>query len=243
MKLLNIIKLILVIFLLTNCSNEVSEDIQTKNEENSEIDENIKENSNKISTDENIEKTLENSEIYGNFNWVIIPGISFGEILINSTEDDLVNIYSEDNVTTDDINEGEGSFRIATILFGNTSNETIIFWKDESKNPEKIIINQEGSDWIINSNIKIGTTLDELVEINNSDFTLTGFAWDYGGTILSWENGNLEEFEGIIIRLSGDFENLSGEEQKQISGDFELRSDNEILKKMNCKISEIVFYF
>jgi len=235
MKVLNIITLIIVIFFLTNCSNETQVNIQTDNIENEESLQSIE--------DTNAHDTDENLEIEENYNWVIVPDVSFGDILANNEYVGLYKIYSRENVTNDSVHVGEGFYQEASILFKDTPNEATVFWQEEYEYPEKIVINKENSDWIINNNIKVGTTLDELIELNNGVFNLTGFAWDYGGTVLSWEGGNLEEMGSIIIRLSGDYEKLGGEEQKQISGDIQLWSDNEILEKIDLKVSEIVFYF
>jgi hypothetical protein len=50
----------------------------------------------------------------------------------------------------------------------------------------------EGCRWRTREGIGIGTRLSSLEVLNEGPFVLTGFEWDYSGTVISWEGGALE---------------------------------------------------
>jgi hypothetical protein len=47
--------------------------------------------------------------------------------------------------------------------------------------------------------LKIGMSLDKLVQLNSKPITFYGFEWDDGGTIISFNNGLLSDLKGKII--------------------------------------------
>lgn len=185
--------------------------------------------------------------------WICIPGIQVGPITSLTSEKDLIRIYGRENITRDTI-FAEGLFTLATFLFPNTKNELKISWKDTINfaQPDWIHITKTNTDWKTDNNISIGTSLKELEKINEKHFTITGFGWDYGGTVVNWNGGKLEKNhtkptaidQQFIVRLSDlGQEELLDSEQSELSGDKEILTSNKTLQKLNPGVQEIIIIF
>ncbi len=78
---------------------------------------------------------------------------------------------------------------------------------------------------------------------------LSGFGWDYSGTVYSWENGALsKDFEGhgrVILRLDTDLvpPNLPQSDYDHVSGDGSFSSSNPAMQKINPRVYEILWSF
>jgi hypothetical protein len=200
-------------------------------------------------TDSEIVDTI--NKISTSTNFIIVSGVSFGDILPTSSEKDLIQIFGEENVIRDSIHIGEGYYEIGTTVFKNSPNEISIIWNDSKnvKSPSYITVKGSNSNWVTNQGIQIGTSLKQLETINGGPFTMTGFAWDYAGTIIEWKNGKLAAIAGesndkMLIRL-GEYENLkiTPEEYQQLIGDIAFESSNKLLQKMNPIVYQMVFGF
>jgi hypothetical protein len=197
-------------------------------------------------------QTENTTQVKDSANWICIPGIQVGEIKANTSEKDLIRIYGKKNVAQDSVSLGEGYYEKGTVVFKGTKNEVQITWKDSLNlaNPEVIYIRQPNTEWKTKEGITIGTTLKELEKINGTAFFMLGFAWDYSGTIISWNHGKLEdkmvkpEDQKLTIRLDEEGEvKLTEAEYHYLSGDKEFYSSNTILQKLNPKVREILIGF
>jgi hypothetical protein len=76
---------------------------------------------------------------------------------------------------------------------------------------------------------------------------LTGFAWDYSGTVTSWEEGSLDSDlqapGGVVLRLGAPMDKLTEAESREVQGDGEFSSHHPIMKKLNPRVYEIVWSF
>jgi len=189
--------------------------------------------------------------------WFIDPDGNSGKITKTTTQADLKRIFGEQNVQDRDVNLGEGYFEKGTALFSGEPQKFIeILWKDAEGNrfPKMILVSgiQEGnyageSLWKTTYGIGLGTSLKDLEKINRCPFRLAGFAWDYGGTILSWAGGLLEKDFGsngdkkVFIRLSED--NSHSADARQVLGDREFSSGHPAMQTINPHIYQMVFVF
>lgn len=168
-----------------------------------------------------------------------------------TSEADLIKIYGSQNVRSKDIHLGEGVVEPGTVIFPDESNKTAEFlWKNAARKQglRRIRISGQKSTWKVGPGITLGTSLKEVEKINGKPFLLAGFGWDYAGTVMSWENGGLEkEFTAngrVILRLEKSAEEISkivsSEETKSVMGDQSFRSDNEVMRKINPQVYEII---
>lgn len=179
----------------------------------------------------------------------IIPGERAGPITAETSEQDLIQLYGQNQVFWREIDLGEGVSEFGTVIFPHDpQRKAEILWQGEERRyPYSVAIHGDQSIWTLPDNIVLGTHLQELERLNGGPFLLTGFGWDYGGTITSWEGGRLgglfEQGSGIALRLGGDTSMLSVKELARVSGDVEYRSDDPLMQTVNPKVIEIVVFF
>ena len=181
--------------------------------------------------------------------WLIVPGVRVGAITRTASELDLIRAYGHGNVRTGDIELGEGVRERGTVVFPDEPiKRAAVLWKDLSNNqmPERIQITGSKTLWKTAQGITLGTSLRELERLNGRPFVLTGFGWDYGGTIISWERGALARAFAtggrIILRLrppSG----LTQGALRPVTGDREFRSNHVTMQRLNPRIYQMIIEF
>ena len=184
--------------------------------------------------------------------WLIVPGAKVGHITAKTSEADLIRIYGKTNVQNEEISVGEGFTEPGAVIYPDDPSKTIqIIWKDQNRRqfPDSIRISSEKKSlWRTTQGISIGTTLKELEKINGKPFSLAGYGWDYGGTVLSWEKGRLEnEFERngrVILRLSPrETSSVSEKEFQSVEGEKGFSSKNKVMQQLNPFVWEIIVTF
>ena len=106
---------------------------------------------------------------------------------------------------------GEGQYDPGTIVYPTFPEKRMdIFWKwseGGGRVPSMIRWDGEKTLWHTEQGITLGTRLKELERLNGGPFTLTGFDWDYGGTVTNWNGGKLaEQIPDMILRLTPDYD-------------------------------------
>lgn len=187
--------------------------------------------------------------------WLIVPGKGFGAITGDSTEAQLVEVFGRDNVKAEEIFAGDGETELGTVVYPEDPLRRVeILWKDPKAKrfPFRIQIRGEKSLWHTKKGVSLGTTLLELEKINGRPFEISGFGWDSGGQVNSWEGGALEQaFEGkgkghlFVFLAPPDWENtgLTLEEERAVSGERGRPSDHPVMRKMNLRVSEMLLVF
>lgn len=172
--------------------------------------------------------------------WLCIPNKQVGMIEANSDEEDIIAAYSKEHVIRQQVGVGEGEMVAASIVFPGTPNELIVEWQEgfEFKKISRIRIRKEGAKWKTEEGIKIGTTLEELVEINGKDFNFYGFEWDYGGVTNEWEGGNISNQLTVVLSTPNQEAVFP-----ELSGDGLFSSSNPKAKEARLEVSVIVIYF
>jgi hypothetical protein len=163
----------------------------------------------------------------------------------------LVANYGKDAVSFDTIWGAEGFFSMGTILKTEEGSHIEITWMDETKR-ERIVSVTLVSDqdwysdsinhgqWKSNSGVMLGMPIEELQKLNGRPFTFSGFGWDYAGSVLDWQKGNLEG-KGIAVQLSegATDENLSDTEAAHVLGDVMVQSDDPTALKFHPRVWSI----
>lgn len=149
--------------------------------------------------------------------------------------EELKSIYADAN-----INEGISMFeeatveRAFTILYPDTPNEVLITWIDlQRTNPHNIRVDKNGR-WESKNGIKVGTTYDELVEINGAPISFYGFGWDYSGAV-DWESGKMEKTK---IRV---FLAPKGKIPSQFYGDNKIEASKADIDSMQLAVQTILY--
>jgi hypothetical protein len=123
------------------------------------------------------------------------PGVRVGPVTRNSSHASLRDLLGERNVRVDTL---DGEFRaIATILYpADSRRRAVVLWADTIalRDPDTVIIDGAESAWEFPLGLRIGTSLNSLVQINGRPFEFAGFGWEQGGLVSpsthrSWEPG------------------------------------------------------
>lgn len=188
------------------------------------------------------------------YEWTVEPGTRIGVFTTQTTESDLVRLFGKRNVRRAKIDIGEGAIRFGTLVFPGMSEEVKLFWKrDAYRVPEYGVITRISAEprsswwtptrWRTPEGITIGTTLATLVRLDGRDFRLHGLAWDYSGTVNSWNGGTLSRYgKHFVVRLGPmvSLDTLSRDEASTVEGSGVIISSVPALAKLDLRVYEIV---
>ena len=161
-------------------------------------------------------------------------------------------VFGETNVVTTEVHAGEGEYVTATVISEDTRDRVEIFWKNQDVpgSPYLVRIREELGTWATPEGLKVGLDLRAVETINGSPFTLLGFGWDCGGTVMSWGSGNLQKPSGeecrLVARVTPD-PSIDDPEflraYEAVMGEGSLSSDLPAMQLLNPKIYELLLVF
>ncbi len=157
----------------------------------------------------------------------LITDSSFGKINKATTFKELETTFGKANLQ-DTINygaEGMDSF-IVTKVYANTPKEIVINWQMDKFHHSIGTVDcfQENSPYHTIDSLKIGSTLEKLLQVNGKKINFYGTQWDYGGMITSYNGGKFDKVN-IFFRL-----NSHPDASDKIMGDHELNTDLPLVK-------------
>jgi hypothetical protein len=169
-------------------------------------------------------------------------------ILDMKSESDLIKKYGAAAVSYDTIWGAEGFFTMGTMLKTDDASHIEIMWTDSAKR-EGVISASLVSDaeyfapslpagkWKSRTGVHIGMTLDQLEKLNGRPFVFSGFGWDYGGGVIRWENGTLQD-KGIAIQLNEGVQSDAVPEKEYLKcvGDIEVMSSDTSARKLKPRV-------
>jgi hypothetical protein len=164
------------------------------------------------------------------------------------SESDIIRKYGANAVTYDTIWGAEGFFTMGTWIKTDDASHIEIMWTDSAKR-EGVISASLVSDadyfapqlpagkWKSRTGVFIGMSIEELEKLNGRPFIFSGFGWDYGGGIIRWENGTLQD-KGIAIQLNEGVQSSALPEKEYLKcvGDVELMSSDTSARKMKPRV-------
>lgn len=181
-----------------------------------------------------------------NNDFLIVPGERVGRITGDASERSLRALYGDDRVQSVLVGRGEGFVcRGSRVLFDDGEYLEITWLDTESKaSPDAVHI--RGARWRTGNGIGLGVSLRKLEEINGKPFRLMGFDWDYGGAVISWDGGSLEQTAGdSILALTPNTEDrvrATPAENTQVSGEREFSSGHPVMQKLNPRLGRLVIF-
>jgi len=164
------------------------------------------------------------------------------EVLDCQTLDGLKLKYGPKNVVDDTSWViGDDTLR-GSIIFPNSKKQAFVYFHDG--NIVDVTIQGESADWKTNSGLYLGMTLTEVQTINAKNFTLSGFDWSHGGSVVSWEGGKLTgdstlSHLAVFSNVSNEHSGISDEAYKMISGEVEFDVRHPDIQKLNPKLDLI----
>lgn len=170
------------------------------------------------------------------------PSEILNEVLAAQDASGLQAKYGKENVVLDTSWViGDDTLR-GSILFPNSSKQAFIYYH-EGKIAD-VTIQGESSAWKTASGLYLGMRLADVQKINTKNFTISGFNWSHGGSVVSWEGGKLAGDSTIshlasFSNAGNAHEGLSDEEYTLISGEAEFDVRHPSIQKLNPRLDLI----
>jgi hypothetical protein len=159
----------------------------------------------------------------------LVTDSSWGAIRRGSDFNELKIIFGESNVKDERICGAECVDSVdVTIVHPGKNEELIIYWADSAGYHQRIgFINsgQPSAPYHTKGGIRMGSSLRDLLTFNGSPITFSGFGWDYGGEIQSYNKGALENSK-VFFRLD-----IPSGGVNELYGDTELDTGMPAVKK------------
>jgi hypothetical protein len=192
--------------------------------------------------------------------WLIVPGTRVGPITANAVPADLRRLFPEASIKDDEIELDEGMLQPATLVYNDNASERLaVSWtsKGPDAHPKQIFVcwgrRRGPCRWQASGGIRVGTRLKDLEVMNGKPFMVSGFGWNYGGNVLSWDAGALDKLDcggRVVLTLDGERTGpgrytvgLTSEESHSITGDKPVASGTPAMQKVNPAVVAILYQF
>lgn len=159
-------------------------------------------------------------------------------------------MFGNENVILQDVDLGEGETEQGTELFpADLLRRVDILWKDPigKRSPKRVQISGAKSLWGTVHGISLGTTLEQLEQLNRKPFRLAGFAFDYSGTVVSWSHGALEEELDrpgrVILRLTPLQDQSQLPDYRSVLGDRFFSSGHPAMQRLSPSVYQLIWLF
>lgn len=135
----------------------------------------------------------------------------------------IVQKYGKENIIQDTAIVMSDDTLRGSILFPNSEQTVFVFY--HKGQISDVSIQGNSSKWITKSGLYLGLPLQEVEKLNGKNFTISGFNWLHGGTVVSWEGGKLGGDKlSHVARFSNaanKHEGMSDADYQKISGEAE----------------------
>jgi hypothetical protein len=167
------------------------------------------------------------------------PTENLNEVLACVDVKGLITKYGENSVILDTaIISGDDTLKGA-IIFPGTAKEANVYFH-EGKISD-VSIQGESSSWKTASGLFLGLPLKEVEKLNLKNFTISGFGWAHGGSVVSWEGGKLAGDSTLthLVSFRNKRQNISVEEFTKVSGEAEFDVRHPSIQQMNPVLEQI----
>jgi hypothetical protein len=186
--------------------------------------------------------------------WLIVPGKRVGPINASTTRADLVRIFAAANITEGETTIADnGPLKCTRVFEKHPETSLAILWGENKrfKQLETIILCEQATDnvcrWKMADGTGFGTTLKTLEKMNGRPFKLSGFGWDYGGALTSWEGGRLQAWQtpcgNVALSLDPTEAGTQSPDYSKVLGEGEFLSSTPAMQRLDPRISGIRFSF
>jgi hypothetical protein len=163
----------------------------------------------------------------------LVTDSAWGLITAKTNYDSLLVLFGAANVKDERICGPECIDSIdVTKVYPGTPKEITVYWRDSLYHKAIVYLEnwEPGSPYHTRTGLKISSTLKEMLAINGQRITFSGFGWDYGGYVQSYNGGTMDK-SPVGFRL-----NLVDNFSDSLMGDTELTTDMPSVKKVLDKI-------
>ena len=170
---------------------------------------------------------------------VSLPTENLNEVLACGDAKGLIAKYGAKSVIVDtSIVTGDDTLRGAIIFPGTAKQANVFFHEGKISD---VSVQGESSVWKTASGLYLGLSLQEVEKINAKNFTISGFGWAHGGSVVSWEGGKLAGDTTLthLVSFRNKRQNISIEEFKKVSGEAEFDVRHALIQQMNPALEQI----
>ena len=167
---------------------------------------------------------------------LLITENSWGLVHKDADFEALRSLFGASDVVDSTILGPEGIDTLqVTYVFPGKSKEMIISWKDSlyHKRIGFIETYQPEAPYRTETGLRVGSTFKQLLDANGKPINFSGFGWDYGGHIISYNKGKLDSSH-IVFRLTSE-----ASLPDELYGDTEL---NTSLQAVQQNLEKIIIY-
>lgn len=107
---------------------------------------------------------------------------------------DLQSRFGTANVKVAELPGAEGETYRGVLLYpDDPSRRAHVTFHDgkDLRGLARVAVEEAGSRWTLDNGVRVGTSFADLHRINGKPFRFYGFDWDYGGTVDSWNGGDM----------------------------------------------------
>jgi predicted GNAT family acetyltransferase len=170
---------------------------------------------------------------------ISVPSENLNEVLDCKDAQGLIAKYGAKSVLLDtSIVLGDDTLKGAIIYPGTPKQASVFFHEGKISD---VSIQGENSAWKTSSGLYLGLTLQEVEKINTKNFTISGFGWAHGGSVVSWEGGKLAGDSTLthVVAFRNKRQNISVEEFNKVSGEAEFDVRHPSIQQMNPVLEQI----
>jgi hypothetical protein len=170
---------------------------------------------------------------------VSAPIENLNEVLTCVDAKGLVSKYGANSVILDtSIVSGDDTLKGAIIFPGTPKQANVFFHEGKISD---VSIQGESSAWKTASGLYLGLPLLEVEKLNTKNFTISGFGWAHGGSVVSWEGGKLAGDSTLthLVSFRNKRQNISVDEFTKVSGEAEFDIRHPSIQQMNPVLEQI----
>ncbi len=182
--------------------------------------------------------TADREDLSRENDFAVIANKRVGPVTAETKPEDIGDYFPDSVLQAYEVMVGEGETMGGTLVYPETPDELEIAWDPAQQKPAFIRIARNGARWSTPEGVTIGTSLQELVEMNGGPFEFNGFNWDYGGLVIDWQNGNLPA--GLVVTL---LPQRIDDMDEDFIGDQVLQSDMPGLEALDLRVAAMVVTF
>ena len=175
----------------------------------------------------------------------------FEDYLSLTNKEEIFETLGEENLEEGSSWYAEGTVEFKHIVYTNPENAQVIKFVMEEEDDSKVSMIEVHYN-IVNENYEVESTqkvesscgiytgmkLADVVELNRAPLNFSGFAWDFAGSVMNMNGGELENCKTNFRLDLENWDDMPGE----LLGDMELNSDMDDVKAADIIIEEITLF-
>lgn len=166
-----------------------------------------------------------------------------GPLGADSSHAKLVAAFGKENVVWTQVDGAEGEKIGSTVLFPKDPKRRIeLFWADDAKRAGLTAARPGRKNPSAAPNgVRPGMGVAEVETLNGKPFLLSGFGWDYGGSVTDWKGGALEKPApgGCTVQVRFGLPESVDVVAAKVAGDQEFASDDKRIRAAQPTVESI----